>query len=336
LQKQFIDNSRELKYIRENKYTREGKMDFRAPTIAATIRQQVTKRFTEGLSNPEQGQQVLAELFEYLGNPTDGFPDWHPCLTAIKTTSSSSQLSARFPQIDHTVEFVAGFLTCPYNPKAADELVALANSTIGLEAKRLDTPLWADGTHPVVVRAWKIQLEADGTIPLRDAMRWHIALMAENAEDAQVAETWWTMQASVLGSPFGGRSSLFVNQTTGGHLRKSMEVLNDSGMFGPIYEYSLGMMPERQRDKIGQILVRTAIKVSGCTAGEFEFQLAGQSCVAKIKDTWDDGDEFMMKVKVGENDLNVTGFHYPSTNKFQSTEPTGKQKVAKIILGAGL
>jgi hypothetical protein len=229
---------------------------------------------------------------------------------------------------------VAGFLTCPYDPKAADELVVLANSTQGLSARRLEAPLWADGTHPVVVRASEIQLEADGTIPLRDAMRWHIALMAENVRNAQVAETWWTMRSSLLGRPFGGRSSLFVNQTTGGHLRKSLEVLNDSGMFGPIYEYSLDMMPERQRDKIGQILVRTAIKVSGCTAGEFEFQLAGQSCVAKIKDTWDDGHEFMMNVKVGENDLNITGFHYPETNKFQSTEPTGKQKVAKIILGA--
>jgi homoserine acetyltransferase len=91
-------------------------------------------------------------------------------------------------------------------------------------------------------------LEGDGTIRSRDALVWFSQQSALEAERAEVAETWWSIRSNILGGPHGSRSSLFVNQHTGVHMRKILEAMNASGMFGPIKESSLEMLSPKTHD----------------------------------------------------------------------------------------
>ncbi len=111
-----------------------------------------------------------------------------------------------------------------------------------LNAYRIEQPVYADSAHPVVVVAVNVELEADGTTRSRYALAWFVQLSAAEATGAQVAETWRNVRSLILGSPHGSRSSLLVNQCTGVHMRKLLEAMDASGMFGRIKESSLEML----------------------------------------------------------------------------------------------
>jgi hypothetical protein len=184
----------------------------------------------------------------------------------------------------------------------------------------------------VVVKALDIELEADGTIRCRDALAWCVQHLVKNAQDAQVAETWWNMRSCILGSPHGSRSSLLVNQHTGGHMRKILEALNNSGMYGPIKEWSLEMFSEKRRKTISETLIRAAINSYKDTDNKFEFELRGEVCTAEIRDTWNDGTELSIRVMIGDFDLCTTGFYYPEKDLLQPSDPTGKRALAEKFL----
>lgn len=138
-----------------------------------------------------------------------------------------------------------------------------------------------------------------------------------------------------FGFPNGSRSSLFVNQYTGGHMRKILDALNNSGMYGPIKEWSLDMLSKKKRDKIGQTLIRTAIKNYQPNNEQFEFELHGEICKAKIIDTSNDGSELSVNVQIGDEsdmDLSVTGFCYPEKNLIEAFDPKGKRAIAEKFL----
>src|SRR3546814_11682603 len=77
-----------------------------------------------------------------------------------------------------------------------------------------------------------------------------------------------------FGIPF--RSSLFVNQHTGVHMRKILEAMNASGMFGPIKESSLDILSPKKRNAVCENLIRTAVKVWHREAKTFEFEMRGE------------------------------------------------------------
>ena len=312
-------------------------MEFRSPAASAKTNADAREYLTQNLSNPEAGQAQFDELLTKLGNAVDMLPDWHPILTRPKQNSnpystnqahSINELEA-YKGIDHTILFVKGFITCPYCEDTADQLVASVNAIEGLEACRLDAPLYHDNAYPVVVQAPDITLEADGTIRSRDALRWFLQELAEEAEDAQVAETWWNIRSVILGKPHGSRSSLFVNQYTGGHMRKILETLNDSGMFGPIKEDSLEMFSVKQRKAIAENLISAAINQWDNKKETFIFELRGETCKANIRDTFNDGDELSIRVSIGDFDLCANGFYYPRKKLLQTTDPNGKKALAK-------
>lgn len=308
-------------------------MEFRAPSVATELNTKAVKYFTERLSDPASGQRALEDVMLELGNATDGHPDWHPILTKPESGSTQhvaylSQVAA-YDGIDHTVEFVRGFITCPYSKDAADKLVGTVNKVLGLNAYRLDTPLYSDNAYPVVVQANDVVLEADGTIRSRDALTWFAHKTVEQAWNAQVAETWWNIRPYILGRPHGSRSSLFVNQNTGVHMRKILEALNNSGMFGPIRESSLDMLSQKKRDKISETLIRTAVTNWDKRSEKFEFELRGETCQAEVRDTWQDGEELSIRVKIGEYDLYASGFYYEKKDRITHVEPTGKQALAE-------
>lgn len=311
-------------------------MEFRAPTIATQKNARAIEYLTKNLSDPEAGEHLLERILHELGNAVDIYPDWHPILTAppqdtTEHISSLSQLKI-YDSTDHTVEFVRGFVTCPYSDEQADSLMNAINKVQGLHARRLLEPLYADNVHPVVVEACEVTLEADGTIRSRDALAWFAQQEVKNARNAQVAETWWNMRSNILGSPHGSRSSLFVNQYTGVHMRKVLEALNNSGMFGPIKESSLEMLSQKKRDTINETLLRTAVKNWDEISEKFEFELRDEVCKAAIRDTWDDGEELSIRVEIGKYDLYASGFYYAKDDRITYVDPRGKRALAEKFL----
>lgn len=311
-------------------------MEFRAPSVATEQNANAIKYLTKSLTDSETGQQTLENVMLELGNAVDSYPDWHPILTApqkgsTQHVSSLSQVDA-YASIDHTVEFVRGFITCPYSEDAAGKLVDTVNEVPGLHAYQLETPLYADNAYPVVVSANDVVLEADGTIRSRDALTWFAQQTVKEARNAQVAETWWNIRSYILGRPHGSRSSLFVNQHTGVHMRKILEALNNSGMFGPIKESSLDMLSQKKRDKISENLIRMAVTSWDKRSEKFEFELRGETCQAELRDTWGDGEELSIRIKIGEYDLYASGFYYEKDDRITHSDPTGKQALAEKFL----
>lgn len=311
-------------------------MEFRSPTVAAQQNAKAINYLTKNLKDPEAGRRAVESLIEELGNAVDVYPDWHPILTAPPRDGSehigSLTQVATYEGADHTTEFVRGFVTCPYSDEGADKLVERVRQVAGLDAYRLEQPLYADRAHPVVVVAVDVKLEADGTIRSRDALAWFVKLSAAEATVAQVAETWWNVRSLILGSPHGSRSSLFVNQHTGVHMRKILEAMNASGMFGPIKESSLEMLSQKKRDAIGETLIRTAIAKWDGESASFDFEMRGETCKASLRDTWNDNHEISVRVEIGRFDLYVTGFYYPEDRRITHTDPRGKRELAEKFL----
>lgn len=289
---------------------------------------------TQNLSEPEKGREEFGRLTRELGTAITSYPSWHPVLTIPRDQGEDHGgiLSSLYEGIDHTIQFVRGFVTCPYSEDTANTLTDSVNKLSGLNAYRTDTPLYNDHAYPVVVEATDVILEADGTIRSRDALGWCVQELVRNAHDAQVAETWWNMRSYLLGQPHGSRSSLLVNQYTGGHMRKILEALNNSGMYGPVKEWSLDMLSKKKRDLIGETLLRTALKQYEKGCEKFTFELNGELCKASVRDTWNDGHELSVNVMIGASELMVSGFYYPEKDLLQASEPRGKQALAEKFL----
>lgn len=311
-------------------------MEFRHPSAVSDCNNRTAKYLTESLADKAIGLDAFQTLIKELGNAVESYPDWHPILTIPNTRSGEHSSSLHEFKVyeghDHTRLFVKGFVTCPYSEETANDLVEHVNSIEGLHAYRLHTPLYSDHAHPVVVRAYDIELEADGTIRSRDAIYWCVNYLVKGARKAQCAETWETMRGYLLGSPHGSRSSLFVNQYAGGHMRKILDSLNNSGIFGPIKEWSLDSLSEKKRKSISNNLIRASLNCWDKTSSVFTFELRGETCNASIRDTFDDGEELSIKVTIGDFDLLVTGFYYPNTDLVQTTDPKGKLALAKKFI----
>ncbi len=311
-------------------------MEFRASKVAAEQNEQALKYLTKNLDDPEAGRQVFNDLLDKLGNAVVSFPDWHPILTAPPNNSGEHMYSignvAAYRGIDHTVEFVKGFVTCPYSEDKAKQIVGAVEEIPKLYAYRLENPLYAENTYPVVVIANEMDLEGDGTIRSRDALILFAEQSVKEMRDARVAETWWNVRSLILGKPHGSRSSLFVNQHSGGHMRKILETLNNSGIYGPIKESSLEMLSQKKRDRICETLLVAALTEWNKSDEEIEFELRGETCSAIVRDTWDDGEELSIKVEIGKFDLMIRGFYYEKNKSFSFQEPTGKRKLAEKFL----
>jgi hypothetical protein len=309
-------------------------MEFRFPVAAAEANAAALQYLTKNLSDQDKGQAEVGRLLENLGNSINHYPDWHPILMIpqnAKSTSDSS-LNQLYRGADHTISFVRGFVTCPYSEETANKLVNEANQLVGLHAYRTDVALYSDHAYPVVVEAIDVELEGDGTIRSRDALAWCVQELVMHARDAQVAETWWNLRSCLLGSPHGSRSSLLVNQFTGGHMRKILDALNASGMYGPIKEWSLEMFSQKKREKISETLLKAALANYKKQDGEFEFELHGETCKSQVRDTWGDGTEFSIRVDIGNYDLSVTGYYYPEKDNLEASDPKGKKAIAEKFL----
>ena len=312
-------------------------MDFRSPKAATETNANALAYLTKNLTDSDAGIAMFNDLQAELGNAAYTYPCWHPILTVPPQDTSDCVFSLEnlkyYQGIDHTFIFIRGFITCPYSEDSADSLVNTANQLHELHAYRLDKPLYSDNAYPVVVISNDVLLEADGTIRSRDALAWCSQFLVKNARVSQIAETWWNMlEYNILGGPHGARSSLFVNQYTGGHMRKILETFNNSGMFGPIRERSLAMLSENNRKRISETLIRTAIDCWDKKNNTFEFNLRGENCEAAVNDTWNDGFELFIRIRIGTHDLYVEGFYYAENDRITSKDPEGKRTIAEKFL----
>jgi hypothetical protein len=195
------------------------------------------------ISGPEKkrSQNLVADIIDKCGSVVESYPSWHPLVSAnderrFPVTRPESRCG--YHGLDHTIHFVNGFVSCPYDDgkkiiSSVEELPY--NSVATITAERLNGQLYHPSATPILVRCkWHKAMPVDGMIPKSLA----VPLMLEEElpcwREAEVAETWEAMRPYFLGSPYGSRSSLFVNQETGQALKNVWKALIYTGMFGPI------------------------------------------------------------------------------------------------------
>ena len=103
-------------------------------------------------------------------------------------------------------------------------------------------------------------------------------------------------------------------------------------MFGPIKETSLDMLPERKRNKISETLIRTAVTNWDKSSEKFSFELRGETCEAEMRDTWNDGHELSIRIKIGEFDLYASGFYYAKDDRITHVRASWKARIGREIL----
>jgi len=194
------------------------------------------------LSAKEQSESrsVLQDLFIDLGPIIDWYPDWHPLLNIKKKTRGVvvPHADCGYLGLDHTIFFAHGFITCPYDDgqKVIDSVQSQEyNDAAFISAERLDVKFYSSQATAILVKCeWNKPLYDDRTIPLSTAMPLILEKAIKISKTSTCAETWDNMLPHLLGKPHGRRSSLFVNQETGQAVKKTWELLINSGMFGPI------------------------------------------------------------------------------------------------------
>jgi hypothetical protein len=294
------------------------------------------KFLTENLSAANGASDQVYDLIDTLGNAVDQYPEWHPILVNPNDCSTGyasvlSQIDA-YEGIDHTVCFVRGFITCPYSKNAAYSLIDSVNLVKGLKAYRLEQPLYSDNAYPVVVEATEVKLDADGTILTRDALVWSMQQALEEVKGAERGETWWNLKTSLLGSPSSSCSSSFVSEYTGIHMKKIIEAMNYSGMYGPIKEESLEMFSADERKSISETLVIAAYNAWSGLEGHFNFMFRGEYCHAEIRELDESIDDFSISVRIANSALKAAGRYYQDTETWVVGEPTGQRKLAEKFL----
>lgn len=185
----------------------------------------------------------LHDLVDRLGPVVSGYPTWHPLVPQKDRTqpiTTPCEMSG-WDGLDHTVFFVNGFLTCPYDGAKGKTRVEQSASKVqtphcaSLSVEILSEPFYGDGTTPVlVVCDWDVYLEAGRMIPKSRAVPLMMEQELPGWHISDLAETWDTMRPYILGDPHGARSSLFVSQETGLTMKKIFEMMTDTGMFGSI------------------------------------------------------------------------------------------------------
>ena len=313
-------------------------MEFRHPTAVADKNFVGMRILTKSLNVSEKDKTELFEsLVRRLGNVIDSFPVWHPILNSslkrFDVQYASFENVTAFRGHDHTVLFGRGFITCPYDEESANEIVKAVNKLPELSAERLSENLYNKNTYPVLVEVRDLKLEDDNTINSKEAIKWYMQYLIDSIEHAQVADTWWSLKETFLGTPCGSRSSILVRQSTGGVFKKLLDTLNPSGIYGPIRELSLDMLSKTKLKSIENNLLNAALNNYDLEKEKFDFRLKDEICHVELQDF---GHEIYIRVLIGTpNDigLRVSGYCHPGNKGFQiSSNVVGKKSIAEKFI----
>lgn len=192
-------------------------------------------------SERTRSEKKLIEIIDKYGPVVTAYPSWHPLVT-----HHNDRIPARCPSaecgykgLDHTRYFVNAFITCPYDDGQTiiDSVQELPYSRIAtINAQRLDVQMYQPDATPILVTCdWNKTISDDRSIPESIAIPLMLQKELPSWEWSEVGETWETMRPYFLGSPHGSRSSHFVSQETALTMKKIWNLLNNTGMFGPIH-----------------------------------------------------------------------------------------------------
>jgi len=189
----------------------------------------------------KRSQNMLADIIDRYGPVVGSYPSWHPLISGDEDTryrAMTPEPRCGYHGLDHTVYFLNGFISCPYGDgqKIMDSVEKRYYDPIAtIKAERLDVQFYSSDATPIFVQCvWTEPMESNNMIPKSLAVPLMIEKELPAWRGASFAETWETMRSYILGTPYGNRSSLFVNQKTGQSLKKTYNTLIYTGMFGPI------------------------------------------------------------------------------------------------------
>lgn len=182
-----------------------------------------------GLTDREKefARSYLSFLAKKLGPVVHSYPVWHPLVCSMRAKTREStypDVEAGYQGLDHVVCFAHGFIVCPYSD-GSDILESVNNLTKSkmakITAKILDFPLYAKGACPVLVSCdWAVAMNPDHTIPTRVAVTLMLKQKLNTWKKSPSISSWERECYSLLGSPHGQLSSLFINRETGLKMRK--------------------------------------------------------------------------------------------------------------------
>ena len=216
---------------------------FRSSEAIANGRDDAIHYFTRGFT--DDGERTAAAdyidlLIKRHGPVVTGYPSWHPFPYSPKNRlgkrwSFPETCPTQFDGLDHTIYFRDAFLTAPYGgvERVIESALKKECDNCEIDAEEIrDVPLYHPKATPVLVVCKGLPKEDDDTILKRFALGRMLEDELPAWHWAERGETWEDMRRSLLGSPCGSRSSLFVNQNTGKALLEVHEMLNRHGLFG--------------------------------------------------------------------------------------------------------
>lgn len=212
--------------------------------------EQAVRYLTPKGLTPKEQQEVeyyIDDLTARLGPVVARYPSWHPLVCNHNQNDPIIYPSDEcgYKGLDHTICFVNGFLSCPYNngQKIIDSVNRLCLSeaykryshVVSIEAERIEMPLYHNNANPIlVVCNWLKPIHNDRTIPKDIAVGLMLEAEVPCWRWSKYGETWENMRPYLMGEPCGKRSSMFLDQEAGQAMKKVYQAIIYSGMFGPL------------------------------------------------------------------------------------------------------
>ncbi len=225
-------------------------MTFRANEISQVNRSDAERYLLSNLrslskSEYQRSQTHLSNIMDDLGSVVDAYPIWHPLILEKEkwVFCNTPHKNYGYPKLDHTVFFVNGFITCPYNEASnyGQDVIDAINKIppihgVVITANKLPVTLYHEDTTAIMVKCnWSEAENGDGTLSLKSALPKLLSTALKLNELQQGLISSEDMLPYLLGKPHGKRSSLFVNQETGQALKKQWSFLMESGVVPPYF-----------------------------------------------------------------------------------------------------
>lgn len=194
----------------------------------------------------ENAEEYLRNVVHEIGPVVDSYPNWHPfvrhfCSSLHDYLHNIPRNDQGFQGLDHTIFFSHGLITCPYVEDSVNKLfqsVDLMNKKfdLSLECSRIDVNLYNKQVFPVLIKSDKCyELETDLTIKKTSAVKMFCQLLVDTIGCSYSTFDWKDFSPCILGTPSGGRSSLFVNEETGQTLKSIFTLLVKQKVFSESY-----------------------------------------------------------------------------------------------------
>ncbi|ENW24075.1 hypothetical protein F925_01767 [Acinetobacter lwoffii NCTC 5866 = CIP 64.10 = NIPH 512] len=220
-------------------------MVFRANEISQESRINAKRYLLSNLkdlpeSDRQNSRQYLENIMDELGAVVDGYPIWHPLIVDKSKWMfyTRPHRDAGYAKLDHTVFFVNGFITCPYNEASnyGQDVIDAINAIppthgVHITAEKIPVTLYNLGTTSILVRCiWPEASSNDQSLSLSAIMPKLLSTAVKINEMGETSFSLEEMLPYLLGQPHGKRSSLFVNQATGLAIKKMWQNILNSEM----------------------------------------------------------------------------------------------------------